>query len=96
MFDTASERDDYYKLIAQKIYRIRKELEDRQKGVQIVALYNINGRCWNECTYISRSCHSSVYRADPRFSVQALKGTMLPYQRNLIFLAHVTLLHIAK
>lgn len=31
MFDTASSREDYYKLLAQKIYHIRKELEDRKK-----------------------------------------------------------------
>lgn len=31
MFDTASNREDYYKLLAQKIYHIRKELEDRKK-----------------------------------------------------------------
>lgn len=31
MFDSASNREDYYKLLAQKIYHIRKELEDRKK-----------------------------------------------------------------
>jgi hypothetical protein len=32
MFDTAANREDYYKLLAQKIYHIRKELEDRKKN----------------------------------------------------------------
>ena len=32
MFDSASNREDYYKLLAQKIYHIRKELEDRKKS----------------------------------------------------------------
>ncbi len=31
MFENASNREDYYKLLAQKIYHIRKELEDRKK-----------------------------------------------------------------
>ena len=31
MFDSAANREDYYKLLAQKIYHIRKELEDRKK-----------------------------------------------------------------
>ena len=32
MFDTASNREDYYKLLAQKMYHIRKELDDRKKA----------------------------------------------------------------
>ena len=31
MFDSAANREDYYKLLAQKIYQLRKELEDRKK-----------------------------------------------------------------
>ena len=30
MFEAATNREEYYKLLAQKIYHIRKELEDRK------------------------------------------------------------------
>ena len=29
MFEAATNREEYYKLLAQKVYHIRKELEDR-------------------------------------------------------------------
>ena len=32
MFEAATNREEYYKLLAQKIYHIRKELEDRKKS----------------------------------------------------------------
>ena len=31
MFETASSRGDYYKLVAQKVFNVRKELEARRK-----------------------------------------------------------------
>ena len=30
MFEAATNREEYYKMLAQKIYHIRKELEDRK------------------------------------------------------------------
>ena len=30
MFEAATNREEYYKLLSQKIYHIRKELEDRK------------------------------------------------------------------
>ena len=32
MFEAATNREEYYKLLAQKIYHIKKELEDRKKA----------------------------------------------------------------
>ena len=34
MFEAATNREEYYKLLAQKIYHIRKELEDRKNQKQ--------------------------------------------------------------
>ena len=47
MFDTASSREDYYKLLAQKIYQIRKELEDRKKKKNTGAYMHV---CTCMCT----------------------------------------------
>ena len=55
MFDSASGREDYYKLIAQKIYRIRKEVEDRKKD-------RITGKdvCMCDLRYNSRQVQVQV------------------------------------
>ena len=45
MFEAATNREEYYKLLAQKIYHIRKELEDRKNQKKPGASKGMDDRC---------------------------------------------------
>ena len=59
MFEVATSRDEYYKLLAQKIYHIRKELEDRKNEKKLGTNKSIDSRCgvgsWSACINLSSS-----------------------------------------
>ena len=48
MFEAATNREEYYKLLAQKIYHIRKELEDRKNQKKSGASKGIDKRLLSE------------------------------------------------
>ncbi len=53
MFEAAQSREEYYKLLAQKIYLIRKELEDRKRNKS-------RGKVFYMYMYVACSCTCSV------------------------------------
>ena len=46
MFEAATDREEYYKLLASKIFYIRKELEDRKNQKKSGANKGMNNRCY--------------------------------------------------